>query len=521
MTAISTFRADKRLPGALAQTHRLLTKLQSAIDDVNVLVVGDSTGDDPGDWPDLFAEQLRALFPTHTMRFAYWSTSDYLAETVRQVGTGSTRLTTTLNTTIDNATTSVIVDNPNLLSFGGFPGAGVSPSPGSFYALIDSEAILVTVNPSGSTSTRTWTVTRAQLGTAAAAHTAGATIKYLPQIKFWNGGQAGTTAAYVYSKLVNLVRQTNADLVLLNYGHNEGTINDWLVARHNTYGKYMGVLAEIQSTLPFADIVIIAQNPQSANVYQGRRKAVLRDLAARTGHGFVDVHQAFLDYGATWAADLLLGDGVHPTAAGYQIWLNEIMRSFKALDSVDRAVLERMQLPDWLWRGGYAYLAESWAGYVSGTPTGWTAVTNSVYTKDTTAGNYDSVKAYALSIAGDTVNSVAPGLTYTFSAAQRAAMQGKAITVAARVKTPATWLNGSSSYGRITLTDNTMGFNSPALTEAKGLWTWLVMCRVLPTNLTSLSLKLNADTAANKDAQAWFDRVIVVPGLLMRDAAYS
>ncbi len=70
--------------------------------------------------------------------------------------------TSTLNGTINNSVTSLVVTTGSLF-----------PATGNFHILVEDELMLVTAR-----STNTLTVTRAQEGTAAASHTSGVTVKH-------------------------------------------------------------------------------------------------------------------------------------------------------------------------------------------------------------------------------------------------------------------------------------------------------------------------------------------------------
>lgn len=57
--------------------------------DVNILVMGDSTGNANDEWVYLTAEGIAAMYPTHSVEYHLWDTTNYFPSVVISTGTGS------------------------------------------------------------------------------------------------------------------------------------------------------------------------------------------------------------------------------------------------------------------------------------------------------------------------------------------------------------------------------------------------------------------------------------------------
>jgi hypothetical protein len=75
-----------------AATKRLLSKLKRGVEDAQILVIGDSTGNDTTEWVYLTAQALAARYPAYTVTYYLWDAAGgaaYLTPTTVQTGTGS------------------------------------------------------------------------------------------------------------------------------------------------------------------------------------------------------------------------------------------------------------------------------------------------------------------------------------------------------------------------------------------------------------------------------------------------
>jgi len=78
---------------AASNVQPLLAKIRRNMQDCQILVLGDSTGDDTTEWPYLLAQQLGVLFPTHSLYYAAWSSTAYGTATQLTTGTGAQKIT--------------------------------------------------------------------------------------------------------------------------------------------------------------------------------------------------------------------------------------------------------------------------------------------------------------------------------------------------------------------------------------------------------------------------------------------
>lgn len=80
---------------AVHQTQRVVERLNNNDDDCNIVVLGDSTGNETGEWVYLLATDLATQYPEFTVDYRLWDegTSAYSAPSTIQVGTGANTLT--------------------------------------------------------------------------------------------------------------------------------------------------------------------------------------------------------------------------------------------------------------------------------------------------------------------------------------------------------------------------------------------------------------------------------------------
>jgi hypothetical protein len=92
---ITTHAAAELAEGA--NTTRLLNRLTADLDDVSILIIGDSTGNEATEWPRLTAATLAARYPAYTVIYHLWDITGGVAydtgaagaATTVQTGTGS------------------------------------------------------------------------------------------------------------------------------------------------------------------------------------------------------------------------------------------------------------------------------------------------------------------------------------------------------------------------------------------------------------------------------------------------
>lgn len=389
-------------------TQRLMALLNNEQRDASVLFVGDSTGNETGEWIDLLTRSIAADWPRWTVKYQLWNdgATAYDAAATIQAGTSSRTLT---------------VYNASVAGF----------------------------------STYSW--------------------------------QAARADAALYS--------LTPDLIVVSLMHNEqpgvGFEAQW-------HGQYVGLTESLTERLPGADLLCIAQNPETANNYQQQRREVVREIAARKGYGFVDVLQAFLDYGS----DLTV-DGIHPGPTGSRLWADTVLAAF----TLDKRASPRPQQPSTLTQAGEQLLKNGdFSAFSSTVPDDWT-LANATTSKDTT--NYESGSGYSCKVtataAGGTISQYIP--------INRA--RGRWVTVAARIFVPA---GAALTVGRIAIGDSTGSTILPSGPGGTGGFRWMVVTRYIPTSATNCRAIIYADSSAGGGSIS-VDRVVMTVGKFPRVAA--
>ena len=89
-------RAARAITGPVVGGGAAITSLSSArlaiaddAGDVNLLFIGDSTGDATNEWIYLFAQWLATEYPTHSVSYRLWSTTSYAAASALSTGSGA------------------------------------------------------------------------------------------------------------------------------------------------------------------------------------------------------------------------------------------------------------------------------------------------------------------------------------------------------------------------------------------------------------------------------------------------
>lgn len=68
---------------------RFLNKINLGVDDVSILLIGDSVSDQPGEWFYLVGQYLGTTYPTHTVSYRAWDTATETYATATTLSTGS------------------------------------------------------------------------------------------------------------------------------------------------------------------------------------------------------------------------------------------------------------------------------------------------------------------------------------------------------------------------------------------------------------------------------------------------
>lgn len=172
--------------------------------------------------------------------------------------------------------------------------------------------IVAGVVPTGS-ATRMSIFEIEALGAATAAQT----------LRVFNGSMSGSRLTYQADRLA-LMLPSAPDLVLISSCHNYGTTEP------GTYVDEVETFVEqVLDLHPEAGVAVSSQNPQKAPAANPsghhRRLAALRPVVLRHGWGYIAAFEAFRAQ-ADKGDSMIAADGVHPVAAGSQLWRDAALR---------------------------------------------------------------------------------------------------------------------------------------------------------------------------------------------------
>lgn len=138
-----------------------------------------------------------------------------------------------------------------------------------------------------------------------------------PKLVAYNGSVSGTTLAYQQSRL-DAMYPVPLDLAFISAGHNYG--NQTPTQFIDALDSY---IYDLRVKHPTAGIIITSQNPQKvpASNFVGhlKRQAVVRQYAKARGYGYMALTEKWVKQ-TNKGVDLINADGVHPIAAGSQLW---------------------------------------------------------------------------------------------------------------------------------------------------------------------------------------------------------
>lgn len=287
-------------PGAATAAFRDV--LDKGVADAVLVALSDSTGDATDEWVALLATYLAGQYPRYTVTRRTWTGSAYTAATTIQTSTGTRTVT-------DGATTNAA--------------ATLTSATAAFTSADVGRAVTGTGIPASTTIIGVTSATVAIMSANATATATGVSVTVTARtLAVYIGGQSGQGVAYALTNLTAMIPVT-PDLVMVSFGHNDNI--------PSTYRKtYLKTTKAIQRKYPSTGLVVVAQNPKNptnstySNGLQNAR--IIEQLAASEGYGFVNIMQAFIDYGA-YTADLLTDD-THPNAAGSALWATEVQKQF-------------------------------------------------------------------------------------------------------------------------------------------------------------------------------------------------
>lgn len=320
-----------------------------------------------------------------------------------------------------------------------------------------------------------------------------------------------------------MVTAVQPDLIFLSHGknHKSGTITQAFI--DNLRDEITMLSQVLTRACPAAELVLVAEIGNVAGVASSVHMylfpRIMRLLAAERGYGFVNAYKACnaASPGGVLCAEpttgaLVINDGVHPNAAGSQVWANEVLR----LMTNAHLYAPRSQQPSSLLAPADNLLTNGdWRDFTGSTPAGWTN-TNTTCSKNTTY--YESTdNGYALRVQSASASAATLDQTISSAAFAKAKAAGM-VTVAARVRVPS---GQATSVGRVrvqTVGGTSAGSSTSAsIDEAYDGFKWIIATRKVAPDATSVKVTVYADSGSTGTADCTFDRVILVPGPLPGD----
>lgn len=133
----------------------------------------------------------------------------------------------------------------------------------------------------------------------------------------YNASVSGMGVSYFTATRLALMAPVTPHVVSVNLGHNDSQTGAAYRASH------YNLMRTLEDWFPMAGLTMVAQNPRTSPDTGGvnglSRDQAIIDMAGAEGYGLINVTQAFLDT-PSWQTVLLLGDGIHPSAAGSVLW---------------------------------------------------------------------------------------------------------------------------------------------------------------------------------------------------------
>lgn len=352
-----------------------------------------------------------------------------------------------------------------------------------------------------------WTVHYRAWNDATVSYTAAATVQTgtgSRTLTVYNASVSGfTTTSWQAARFAAAIATVTPDLCFVSLGHNEGasTPDVW-------FSRYVGLSEELSLQLASTPIILVAQNPVTANTNQQARREAYREIAMHRGYGFIDVCKAFED-SSTPLAGLLMPDGVHPNEAGSQLWFDTVVPHLKYEPKMTPHPIGVSTLGV---RGSNLLLNSDFSAMSGALPDHWGGA-NVTAARDTT--NYESYSfASRATGSGGTPTTV----KFTGTGAGQATIQqfvptnlvkGKWVTLALRIFVP---VGQASSVGRAALVDSTGSLLSGADTQPQGRFRWSVSSRFIPLTASYCRAQLYVDSNAAGLGTCSVDRASMVIG---------
>jgi len=326
------------------------------------------------------------------------------------------------------------------------------------------------------------------------------------KIKVWLAAVAGQSWQYHWdtSRREAMLYAPKADLVMFSLGHNDNSTNAQNGSTELIREKPIVHIEQMRTFFPSASVVLLSQNPLlNFNVASENRANVFRRIAAQRGYGFIDVCRAFHDDPRPLTDLILTSDGTHPTEAGYELWANKVLESFRTtpgaqpLTAPPSAFYEPKK--NWAPNGDLANVD------VNNLPLTWTAQ-NTTVTKDTVDFETGTYSLVLTKTAGGSTANVEVSLPLGL-------MRGQTVTVAVRLKvTGDAGLNAAGQIaGRIDVRDS-KGIYASDIWNLPDQWVWRMRTHRYDPDVTYTRFRVATDPTTAASAQVKIDRVVAVLG---------
>lgn len=159
-----------------------------------------------------------------------------------------------------------------------------------------------------------------------------------PVITLWLAGAAANNWRYFFNSVRRDAIFTAArfDVMLFALGHNDGFSIPTDATWRQVSARNAALIEWARLYQPQAKVVLSSQNPRTAAAGDNTplRNEIRNDLyradARKRGWGYINITQAFYDDGRAIPLVLVDSGGVHPTAAGGQLWCNGFMDVFRS-----------------------------------------------------------------------------------------------------------------------------------------------------------------------------------------------
>lgn len=148
----------------------------------------------------------------------------------------------------------------------------------------------------------------------------------------WVAGVGNSSTDYVLGNMDKMVTAVQPDIMIPSHGHNEQHTMLPFITPTQYKGQYLAMTEALRAAAPSASILVMGQNPDPNSNDQAVKADEYQKVAELKGYGFIDIHQAFIDYhggDGSWVTDLMQSPtDKHPNAAGQQLIADELLKAF-------------------------------------------------------------------------------------------------------------------------------------------------------------------------------------------------